>query len=447
MKRLLSVTVLGLAAAAAMSSPAVLAQNCSNPPTGFGGSWWSAYAKWCTDCGGVPNASNMSCNPGSNWGRTGSQAASVVSSSVGNAAYQSGYQLGQGIGKLLFGDPQAQQRAILDNQRMMQSLDQLTRERVGLEDQMLQNAARRAQQIEDRNRQETLSTLSGIPRTNELGLKPSTDFFAMPGNPKGDQSSAVDSSVVDFRSLDPSKAVVDPKALQGPNQQKETGTRTMDCAQGKTTRDRLAAGLPVQLDAIKRTEAQIEAARKGVEEAKAESKAVLLKGAIEGVKEYAEEVLTSADALRGQIETLKGLDKSKRDMLIRTVNTIAFGGEDLYQSASAGYKSGPELQKKVDSLTRQIAAITMETGIAEKAGEALSEKLWGPLGKLGFNGAKLSIELSVALAGGMISKTDQQTAQRNLDTMRDQYNRAKDHISELDSDLKELCTGKLRAQQ
>jgi hypothetical protein len=221
--------------------------------------------------------------------------------------------------------------------------------------------------------------------------------------------------------------------------QRQSGAKAMECARGRITRDRLAAGLPVQLEAIKRTEAQMEAARKGVEDARAESKAVLLKGAIEEVKTYAEEVLTSADALRGQIETLGGLDKAKRDMLIRTVNTIAFGGEDLYQAGKTGYVAGEELQKKVDSLSHQIATLTMESGIVEKAGEELSGKLWGPLGELGFRSVKVSIDLSVALGGGMISKRDQQVAQRNLDTMLAQYERAKEQISELDRDLNELC--------
>jgi hypothetical protein len=355
----------------------------------------------------------------------------------------------------------------------MQSLDQISRQQAAEQDQLLQYMAQQARQLDDHNRQDTLSALAGIPQTDALVLKPSTDFFGVPGNPKGDLSSPVDPSVVDLRRFDPDKPItVDPNALQdkGPNssgsadlhdavadpntlqqkssnQQKQSAAKAMDCVQGKTTRDRFAAGLPVQQEAIRRTEAQLEAARKGVEEAKAESKAVLLKGALDEVKAYAEEVLTSADALRGEIETLKGLDKTKRDLLIRTVNTIAFGGEDLYHSASAGYKAGPELQMKLNKLSRQIASLTMESGMVEKTGEKLSGKLWGPLGELGFRGAKLSIDLSVALGSGMVSKADQQAAQRNLDTMRDQYKLAKEHISELDSDLNKLCSDKLRARQ
>lgn len=345
---------------------------------------------------------------------------------------------------------QENQQALQQNQRMLQSLDQMTREQVRSEDAMLRNAADQARRLDDQGRDEALSSLTGIPRTDEFTLKPATDFFGISGNPKGDLSSPVDSSVVDLRALDPNKPITVDQNVLGENgkdkQKEQAGTRTMDCGQGRITRDRLAAGLPVQLEAIKRTEAQLEAAGTGIEEAKAERRRVLLQGAVQEAKAYAQKVLDSVGALRSQIEVLKGLDKAKRDMLIRSVNAIAFGGEDLVQSAKGGYEAGAALQKKVDNLSSRITTLAdkllMESGIAEKAGEELSGKLWGPLGELGFRGAKLSIELSVAVGNGMISKADQQAAQKNLDTMRSQYERAKQRISELDRDLGELCKEK-----
>jgi hypothetical protein len=49
-----------------------LALNCSSPPSGFGNSWWSQYASWCSACGGSPDVSTTSCTPGPNWGGSGS---------------------------------------------------------------------------------------------------------------------------------------------------------------------------------------------------------------------------------------------------------------------------------------------------------------------------------------------------------------------------------------
>ncbi len=439
-----------------MFSSISFAQNCSSPPTGsYGPAWAREYQAWCERCGGRFSMSggNPSCTPGANWGGR-ERASSPVSSGVGGAAYQLGNQLGEAIGKSLFGDPQEAQDRAVQQQQMMQSLDEISRQKIRSEDAMLRNAADQARRLDEQRQAETLSSLTGVPKTDGLTLKPSTDFFGVPGNPKGEQSAPVDSSVVDLRHLDPNKPImVDQNVLQdsGQDKQKRNGTRVMDCAQGRAARDRLAAGLPVQLEAIKRTEAQLETAGKDVEVAKAESKRVLFQGAVQEAKAYAQEVLTSAKALRSQIEMLNGLDKAKRDMLIRTVNAVAFGGEDLAESAKGGYEAGEALQKKADNLARQMTTLAdkllMESGIAEKAGEELSGKLWGPVGQLGFRGAKLSIDLSVALGNGVISKADLQAAQGNLDTMRSQYGRAKQRISELDRDLGELCREKPQARQ
>jgi hypothetical protein len=172
-----------------MFSSTSLAQNCSSPPTGsYGPAWAKQYQAWCEGCGGVFSMSggNPSCSPGANWGK--GRAPSGVSSGMGGAAYQLGHQLGQEIGKSLFGDPQEAQNRTLQDQQMMQSLDEMSRQRIHSEDVMLRNAADQARRLDDQHRDETLSTLTGIPRTDGLTLKPSTDFFGIPGNPKVDAS-------------------------------------------------------------------------------------------------------------------------------------------------------------------------------------------------------------------------------------------------------------------
>jgi hypothetical protein len=294
-----------------------------------------------------------------------------------------------------------------------------------------------------------------MPQTDgEIALKPATDFFGIPGNPKNDLSLPVDASVVDLRHLDPNKPItIDPNALAKKEQdkQKPSGAPVMDCEQGRISRDRLAAGLPVQREAIKRSAAHLEAAQKDLGAAKNESRRVLLQGAIQEAKGYAEDVLTSVKALRWQIEKLNGLDPAKRDLLIRTLNAVAFGGEDLYQAGRSSYEAGEEMQKKVVHLSRQVGTLAdkllMESGIAEKVGEELSGKLWGPVGELGFRGAKLSIDLSVAVGSGILSKAEQEAAQRNLDVMRTQYERARQRLSEIDRDLSEFCKVKEQAKQ
>jgi hypothetical protein len=397
-------------------------------------------------CGWTPPSTGAT--PG---GGAGGAIGGAISSGITNAINQSRARAEQERQRAL----QEQQRALQENQQMMQALDEMSRENVRQGDELLRKATEQARQLDDQSRQEALSALKGIPQADgEISLKPATDFFGITGNPKSDVSSPVDASVVDLRRLDPDRPItVDQNVLQKGEQdkQKQSGTRIMDCEQGRNARDRLVAGLPVQQEAIKRSEGLLEAAGKDVGAAKAESKQVLLQGAIQEAKGYAQDVLTSVKGLRSQVEMLNGLDKATRDMLIRTVNAVAWGGEDLYQAGGKGYEAGVEIQKKAANLSDRIATLTdkllMESGIAEKVGEELSGKLWGPIGQLGFRGAKLSIDLSVALGSGIISKADQQTAQRNLDIMRSQYERAKTRISELDRDIDELCRVKAQARQ
>ena len=447
-------------------SSEAFAQSCNSPPSGsYGPAWARQYESWCRGCCGIFSMSggNPTCSPGTNWGCRG-QGSPGISSPMGGGLYQSSYQLGQALGKVIFGDPQeeARRRARAEiearqrNQEMMGSLDQMSKQRVQSEDQMLRNAEEQARRLEDQRRKDTLSALKGLPKTNDLAPKPATAFFGLPGNPQKNPTPPIDSSVVDLRHLDPNSPItVDPNAL-GENQrgsEKQKDVLKVDCERGKATRDRLAAGLPVQLEAIKRTEAQLEAARRGVEGATAEKKQILLQAAIEEAKGYAQKVLSSAEALRSQIELLKdmNINKAERDMLIRSIDTAIFEGQGLADAAQAGYESGEELKNKVDKVSKQMLSLAdkllMQSGIAEKVGEELAGKMWGPFGELGFRGARLSIDFSVAVGQGMISEDERVAAQKNLDTMRHQYREAEQRIAKIDRDLSQGCKDIPQARQ
>lgn len=347
-------------------------------------------------------------------------------------------------------------RILQQNRQMHLSVDELTREQMRLGDEILQFSSEQARRLDDQRRQEALSTLTGIPQTEEITLKPATDFFGVSGNPKCDPPPPTDPSVVDLRLLDPEKPIsVDNNALRNPSwdQKKEkAGFTAAECEKRKASRDRLVEGLPVQTEAIRRTESQLEAAKKEVADASAETRQVLLQGAIQEAKGYAKDVLTSAKALRSQIALLKemDMDKAKRDMLIRSLDTVILEGEGLAQACRAGYEGGEQLGIRLDKLSGQILPLTdkllMQSGIAEAVGEELSEKLGGPLGALGFRGARLSIDLTVAVGKGRISDAEREAAQRNLDTMREQHRRARQRISELDGDLAEGCRDRVQAR-
>ena len=142
MKRLLCLlAVVGLMAV--LSSIPALAQNCSNPPHGFGSAWWQSYAKWCTDCCGKPDAASLSCNPGTNWGCKNK--APVISP---------GY------------DVEAErERQQAERQREEEEFQRQEEERHRRE---AEDAQRRQEQFE-RDKQEALQDMGGI--SGELGLK------------------------------------------------------------------------------------------------------------------------------------------------------------------------------------------------------------------------------------------------------------------------------------
>ncbi len=352
---------------------------------------------------------------------------------------------------------QQQQRALEQNRQMLRDVDAMSQEQTRQGEEMLRRAAEREKRQDDQRREETLSNLTGIPKTDELTLKPATDFFGVPGNPKGDVPPPSDASVVDLRHLDPGKPItVDNAVLRDPARDAKTKKPALapaECERRKAVRDRIAAGLPVQEEAIRRTEAQLAASEKGVAEAAVEKRQVLLEGAMQEVKGYAADVLTSAKALRSQIALLKEMqiDRAKRDLLIRSLDTVIFDGEDLARAAQAGREGGEALRTRVDKLSRQLLPLAdkllMQSGIAEKAGEELSEKLGGPLGALAFRGARLSIDFTVALGKGRISERDRETAQKNLDTMRSQLQRARQRVSGLDRERAEGCGGRRQAAQ
>lgn len=453
--------------------PRAFAVNCNSPPTGYSGSYAREYQAWCQACCGTFSMSggNPTCNPGTNWGCKGQQGSTGALPGIYNGYYQLGYQLGQSIGKAIFGDPQEEARkqaqALQQNRQMMQSLDQMGREQARDEDERRLNAMREARLLDERNREDTLSSLKGIPRQEtlsglqgipqgdgELVLKPGTDFFSVPGNPASSPPPPPDSSVVDLRHLDPdAPIVVDNSALRDvpmESRKEKEPLSPAECEKRMAVRDRLAGGLPVQEEAIRRTRAQLESAEKGIAEASSEKRQVLLDGALQEIKGYATDLVTSAEALRAQVEMLKDLDKGKRDLLIRSFHTLLEEGETLQQAARAGYGTGEEIRTKMDRISGvilpQAYKLLIESGIAEKAGEELSEKLAGPLGALGFRGAKLTIDFAVAAGKGKIGEAEREAARRNLDAMGIQLERSRKRIAELERELADGCRATRQAR-
>jgi hypothetical protein len=423
--------VLGFISAALIVFPHLCFADCSSPPRGFGSSWARQYKQWCESCGGTYSSRGPSCAPGPNWG--GGQQGGTTSSAP-SYDYEAEYQ--------------RQQEA--ERQRQREIEEQKKRE---------EEEARRKQEEFERNKREALNSMKGIG-DRELGLKgtDTSSDFGLKGVDAGKQDFGLkgmgetDPNVVDLRHLDPKKPVtVDQGKLKAPAK-KETAWKPADCEKAGATRQRMAGGLPVQLDAIRRTEAQIDAARKSMSETSEEAKALAMEKTKEAVLEYASETATAARNLRWQVEKLKstGADRKTRDAILKSLQTITFSGEDLQKASRAGYSSGKELPNKVGSLARQLAIVNklfVDSGIADKLGETLAESAGGPLGGFAFKGARLSIDIGVLYAQDKLSRDEYNRAMKNLDIMRTQYRRSEAKIKSLDRDLATHCTGASQAKK
>lgn len=192
------------------------AGNCSNPPTGFGGSWARAYKNWCENvCGGRYNSSNQSCTPPSH-----RQSPSYTP--------QPSY------------DYEAERQRQLEIERRRLEAERQKQQDLEAQRKKEEEAAKQRQIEFERSKEEALKSMKGITE-GELGLK-GTDAgdmglkdlgdtgtgFGLKGTTsaaKTDQLKPTDcewgnmgASVVDLRclGLDPDKPIsVDPNVSKG----------------------------------------------------------------------------------------------------------------------------------------------------------------------------------------------------------------------------------------
>lgn len=165
----------------ALAVPVALgAQDCNNPPRGFGNEWAQQYAAWCQRCGGQVTGSGpgIGCKPGPNWGGGNSSSGSGSGGSSNSAALAA----------------QAEQEAAARKERE-------DRERLQKEQEEAEARRRKFQE-------EQAALTQKIKGAAEVGLEPRGVPTANP-IPVGPE-------VVDLRHLDPDRPiVVDPNVVKG----------------------------------------------------------------------------------------------------------------------------------------------------------------------------------------------------------------------------------------
>ena len=102
----------------------------------------SGYQNWCKCIGGTPywKGGNLACTPPKGGGQS--------SPAGDDPLLQGAKELGESLHKLLFDDPQEKARQKESQEQVLRSLDEMSRNRMGSEDEMLRNAAEKARQLD-----------------------------------------------------------------------------------------------------------------------------------------------------------------------------------------------------------------------------------------------------------------------------------------------------------
>ncbi len=214
------------------------------------------------------------------------------------------------------------------------------------------------------------------------------------------------------------------------------------CKTMSVTRQRLASGLPVQLDAIKRTEAQIKAAKSEIFSAKAQMATTSIDAIRTEVFDFAGEYVSTSKDLRAMLNDLN-ISKTTRDRLIDSLAGVIKSGDKIIKASSEGYKTGNNLRKGMQNAIQYLEEanrLFVESGIAGECGEKLSEAMLGQLlGKYAFRGAELSINLGAAYGWKRLSESERSEEEKNLNIMHSQYRRIEEMIVEMDKNLERYC--------
>jgi len=232
------------------------------------------------------------------------------------------------------------------------------------------------------------------------------------------------------------------------------GSPIFDCSGDAATINHLVAGLPVQQEAIRRSQAALDAARDDAQHDSAEARAKWTEGTIKMLASTASSVASSSQKLLAAEESLKAagipakvaarykfLEKVKQ---IHEISDKLEGAGKAYLAGNA-FGNTVLVQKRAHDLAELIAEagiLLVDSGIAEEAGGKLALALWGPIGELGFKGVTTGLDLLTATTTGFISAAEADRAALNLEVMRSEYQRIQGRIYDLQQEFGQGCSKK-----
>jgi hypothetical protein len=218
------------------------------------------------------------------------------------------------------------------------------------------------------------------------------------------------------------------------------GQPIFDCTDAQARIDRLAAGLSVQEEAMKRTDALLERLKEESKLGSEEAKKKRIEDAEEQVLDASKEILKEEVPLRAKLEALKAagattkaVRKEVLDQIDKQLDMIENLSKGL-QSYQAGVAYGQQIQSGAHSLSQNITFLNQlltNSGIYEEAGGQAMGVFLGPAGPLAFKGLLFLVDSSVEdLQASDLQQQIQQAAD-NSNTLHRQYNDIQDKINEI----------------
>lgn len=221
-------------------------------------------------------------------------------------------------------------------------------------------------------------------------------------------------------------------ALSGTNL---SGGPIVNCKGAQAKYDRLMAGVPVQQEAVKRTERLFESLRQESRLAPEEAARKRREYAYDQLLEASQEIVEEDEKL---VKALSPGTASGELMEEIVLETKAIGAiNDSLQSLQAGIAYGSDVQKKTYSLGGhlvRLCKILADSGIAEQAGGKILGVYLGPTGPLAFKGLVFLVDASIDIGRSIDLQQKIQQAGENLNTMRLEYDRIQVKLESLRTD-------------
>jgi hypothetical protein len=221
--------------------------------------------------------------------------------------------------------------------------------------------------------------------------------------------------------------------------QAAAGQPIFDCSGMQATSARLKAGLPIQEEWIRRTEAQWRAAEDGVTQSKAALQDLALKSAVDLV----EHQLSMVREFENAIESARGFSSINRAKWLGRVDDIkqmAEGIEGVVQLGTAGLAGnnlGVLMQKNRATL-QDFINMVQDGGISDELG-IKAASFAGPAGVSVVETFVVARDVSLAVLEGRMNINEAAAARENVEQMRAAKTAVESRAYELDGILTTEC--------